>query len=101
MRCEIWGFHGGDYEECRLPLLRRVAIVRTDVSEEHSASIIRMTRIYGLRTLTVTSQHDDGGDTFLRNVGARAIRCNIPGSGILHSHRPENLKFYTARVLLT
>jgi hypothetical protein len=32
-------------------LLRRVAIVRTDVSEELSASIIRVTRIGELRTI--------------------------------------------------
>jgi hypothetical protein len=31
-------------------MLRRVALVRTDVSEEHSSSIIRMTRIGELGT---------------------------------------------------
>jgi hypothetical protein len=37
-------------------ILRRVALVRTDVSEEDSASIIRMTRISELATtLAVTS----------------------------------------------
>jgi hypothetical protein len=36
-------------------MLRRVALVRIDVSEERSASIIRMTRIGELGTLTVTS----------------------------------------------
>jgi hypothetical protein len=37
-------------------LLRRVALVRTDVSEDHVASIIRVTRIGGLgKTLAVTS----------------------------------------------
>jgi hypothetical protein len=37
-------------------MLRRVALVRTDVSEEHSASFIKVTRIGELRTsLTVTS----------------------------------------------
>jgi hypothetical protein len=36
-------------------MLRRVAVVRTDVSEESSASIFRVTRNGGLRiTLTVT-----------------------------------------------
>jgi hypothetical protein len=46
-------------------MLRRVALVRTDVSEELSASLIRVTRIGEL-----------GEDT------------------ILHSHRRENLKSY-------
>jgi hypothetical protein len=36
-------------------ILRRVALVGTDVSEERRASIIRVTRIGDLRTLTVTS----------------------------------------------
>jgi hypothetical protein len=35
-------------------MLRRLAIVRTDVSEEHSASFIRVTRIGELGTLAVT-----------------------------------------------
>jgi hypothetical protein len=36
-------------------LLRHVALVRTDVSEELGASIIRVTRIGELGTLAVTS----------------------------------------------
>jgi hypothetical protein len=58
-------------------MLRRVALVRTDVSEEHNASIIRVTRIGELGILAVTS-----------------ARHNIPQDGILHSHRHENFKSY-------
>jgi hypothetical protein len=36
-------------------MLRRVTLVRTDVSEELSASFIRVTRIGELGTLVVTS----------------------------------------------
>jgi hypothetical protein len=36
-------------------MLRRVALVRTDVTEELSASIIKVTRIGELGTLAVTS----------------------------------------------
>jgi hypothetical protein len=36
-------------------MLRRVALVRTDVAEELSASFIRVTRISELGTLAVTS----------------------------------------------
>jgi hypothetical protein len=55
MPCKIWSFHGSDYEECRLLGCYAVSNVRTDVSEEHIASIIRVTRI-GERgtTLAVT-----------------------------------------------
>jgi hypothetical protein len=35
-------------------MLRRVALVRTEVSEEFSASFIRVTRISELETLAVT-----------------------------------------------
>jgi hypothetical protein len=65
-------------------MLGRVALVRTDVSEELSASFIRVTRIGELATtLAVTSNRrtlrrntwhschsDDGGATFPRNVGS-------------------------------
>jgi hypothetical protein len=52
-------------------MLRRVALLRTDVSEELSASIIRVTRIGELGTrLAVTNNPDDGGAKFIRNVGS-------------------------------
>jgi hypothetical protein len=56
-------------------MLRRLDLVRTDVSEELSASIIRVTRIGELgTTVAVTStdscHHDDGGAKILRNVGS-------------------------------
>jgi hypothetical protein len=53
-------------------MLRRVALVRTDVSEEPSASFIRVTRIGELgTTLAVTSKRTLRRNTkFLRNVGS-------------------------------
>jgi hypothetical protein len=51
-------------------MLRRVAVVGTDVAEELSASVIRVTRIVELETLAVNSHPDDGGDKFLRNVSS-------------------------------
>jgi hypothetical protein len=59
-------------------MLTGLVLVRTDVSEEHSASIVGVTRIGELETtLTVTNNRradfchcDDGSDTFLRNVGS-------------------------------
>jgi hypothetical protein len=65
-------------------MLRRAALVRTDVSEELSASFIKVTRIGDLgRTQAATSNRL----TLQRN-------SNIPEDTILHSHRRENLKSY-------
>jgi hypothetical protein len=56
-------------------MLRRVALVRTDVSQELGASFIKVTRISELgTTLDVTSnrrtlRRNKGGANFLRNVG--------------------------------
>jgi hypothetical protein len=94
-------------------MLHRVALVRIDVSEELSASFIRMTRVGELETtLAVTSYRR----TLRRNsispilvtlmkealrssetsILTRATRRNIPEDVILHSHRLENLKSYIA-----
>jgi hypothetical protein len=48
-------------------MLRRVALVKTDVSKDLSASIVRMTRIGD------SCHTDDGGATFLGNVGSYKI----------------------------
>jgi hypothetical protein len=70
-------------------MLRRVPLVRTDVSEERSASFIRVNRIGELgTTLALTSNR-------LRLLGSY-----IPEDDILQSHRRENLKSYTEIVAL-
>jgi hypothetical protein len=55
--CKICGFHGGDCEKCCLLGCYAVwVLLRTDVSEELSASFIRVRRIGELgTTLAVTS----------------------------------------------
>jgi hypothetical protein len=60
--------------------------IRTDVSEERIASIIRMIKISKLRNLTLTSN---------QNMERTTLR-NMPEDGIFHSHRRENLKSYIA-----
>jgi hypothetical protein len=71
-------------------MLLRVALVRTDCSEELSAFIIRLTRIGELgTTLAVTNNRR----TLRKNT---ATRHNILEDCILRSRRHENLKFYIA-----
>jgi hypothetical protein len=68
-----------------------VVLVKTDVSEVLSASIIKVTRI---GELGITLKN--GVFWMLR---LRATRRNIPEDTILHSHRRENLKSYIGTTL--
>jgi hypothetical protein len=64
-------------------MLRRVALVKTDVSEEISASIIRVTRI------------DELGTTLAVTINRRTLRRNtasvVPSSSILATLMKEEL----------
>jgi hypothetical protein len=95
-------------------MLCRVALVRTDVSEELSASFMGVKRIGELGTIAVTSNRRrllvtdnvpsspilvtlkmEALSSSETSVLTRATLCNIPEDGILHSNRCENLKCYT------
>jgi hypothetical protein len=74
-------------------LLRRVALVRTDVSEEPGASFIRVTKIGELGT-TQAATSNRRTLQWNTKVLTRVTRRNNPEDTILHSHRRENLKSY-------
>jgi hypothetical protein len=82
-----------------------VALVRTDVSEEHIASIIRVKRISELGTTLVTANIVHSSlihyslmmqvkHTSEMLILTRATWRHIQEDSILHSHGHENLKFY-------
>jgi hypothetical protein len=66
-------------------MLCRVALVRTDVSEECIASIIRVERISRRGIM----------------LAVRATPSNLPEGGIRHSHRRENFSSHTTILLST
>jgi hypothetical protein len=96
-------------------VLRRVTVVRTNVSDEHIGSVIKATRIGKLETpLAVTRNRCrllvtanvvsslpilvtlmmEALNSFETSVLTRAPRRNITDDGILHSYGGESLKSY-------
>jgi hypothetical protein len=89
-------------------MLCHVALLRTDVSEERIAFIIKVyVFLRSVLRLLVTASVVPSSPilvtlmmetirSFETTVLTRATRRNIAEGGILHSHRRENLKSYIA-----
>jgi hypothetical protein len=86
-------------------MLHRVDLMRTDVSEDFIASLIRITRIGELRLLVVAKvvlsssilvtlmmEATRSSET---SILTRITRRNMPQDDIVHCHRREYLKSYT------
>jgi hypothetical protein len=81
-------------------LLRRVALVRTDVSEEYHVVFLRSVRRLLVAACVVPSSRifvtlmKEAPGSYETSVLTRATRRNIPEDTIPHIHRRENLKSY-------
>jgi hypothetical protein len=73
-------------------MLRLVALVRTDISEELRSSFISSPILVTLMKEALSSSET--------SVHTRTTKRNIPEDTILHSHRRENLKSYIVYLML-
>jgi hypothetical protein len=80
-------------------MLLRVALVRTEVSEEFSPSFFRVTRICELGTLAVTSNRSTLRILFLRSVLRLLVTANVPSLPILITLMRKALRFPETSVL--
>jgi hypothetical protein len=83
-------------------MIRRVAVVKTDVSEQRIASTVFLRRVLRLLVTTDVPRSPILVTLVMEAIRSsetsvlRATRRNAPEDCILHSHRRENLKSYIA-----
>jgi hypothetical protein len=81
-------------------MLRRVVLIRTDVSEEHSASFISVTRISALLTTLVVTSNRRTLSVFLRSVRRLLVTDSVVNiSPILVTLMKEELSSSETSVL--
>jgi hypothetical protein len=71
-------------------MLRLVVLVKPDVSEELSTSMINVVPNSSILVTLIM----DALSSSATSVLSRATRRNIPEDGFIHSHRREGLKSY-------
>jgi hypothetical protein len=83
-------------------MLRRVALVRTDVSEELSSSFIMMTRIGELGTTLVLTSNRRTHLVFLLSVRRLLVRASVvPSLPILVTLMKEALRYSETSVIIS
>jgi hypothetical protein len=76
-------------------MLRRMALVRTDVSDDFSAQVVTANVFSSPILVTLMMETLSSSET---SVLTRATLRNIREDAVLHSYRSQNLKSYTALI---